>query len=274
MDWLLYTSLFASLCAVGLCMATERLLLGVVPQAGSALHWFILGSSFIVYNIHYVVKKAAPGTSDRYNWTQRNRYWHWIMLASGAVLCMVTTPQLPPRALVACVVLAVLSLAYSLPLLPRGSRRRLKDFGYVKILVLAGVWTIVTSILPMMFWHRSMADYPFEIILRFVLLFVLCLAFDIRDMQVDLDVGIYTLPNRIGLRTTYRLIDLMLVLFAVLATLQFFRYPSAVRWTGSLITAVLAKLAIEWARRHPSDKAYLLYVDGVMLWYAVLLLLH
>lgn len=172
-----------------------------------------------------------------------------------------------------CIVLALLSFAYSLPLLPFTEKRKLRDFGWVKILVLSGVWTIVTSVLPILYWDKSLSAFPYEILLRFVLLFILCLAFDIRDMQTDLQAHIYTLPNKIGERNTYRLINWMIVLFLALGIIQYLRYPSLLRLTGDLLTTLLTWLAIRYTKKHPSDKAYLGLVDGIMLVYAVILLL-
>lgn len=272
-NWILYTSIFAALCALGLCMATEKLILQVMPPVVTPLHFFIFGSSLIVYNIHYVIKKASPQVSDRFVWTQRHRYWHWLLLLTGLLLCNAFWWMFSLNIFLCCIVLALLSFAYSLPLLPFSEKRKLRDFGWVKILVLSGVWTIVTSVLPIIYWNKPLFAFPYEVVLRFVLMFILCLAFDIRDMQTDMQAHIYTLPNKIGVRNTYLLIDSMTVLFAVLCLVQYFRYPFLLRLAGSLLTALLIKLVINYTKKYPSDKAYLGLVDGIMLIYAVMLLL-
>lgn len=272
-NWILYTSVFAALCALGLCMATERLILQIIPPLFTPLHIFISGSCLVIYNIHYVIKKSSVTISDRYRWTQHHRYWHWISLITGLLLCNAFWWMFSIKIFLCCVVLAILSFAYSLPLLPLGEKKKLRDFGWIKIAVLSGVWTIVTSVLPILYWDKQLTAFPYEILLRFVLLFILCLAFDIRDMQTDLKAHIYTLPNRIGERNTYRLIDAMILLFILLGVIQYLRYPSLLRLTGDLLTALLSRLAITYTKNHPSDKAYLGLVDGIMLIYAVILLL-
>ncbi|MDI9320501.1 MAG: hypothetical protein QM530_08530 [Phycisphaerales bacterium] len=73
----------------------------------------------------------------------------------------------------------------------------MKDIGCLKIVLLASVWTSVTAVLPVLFWRASVLQFPFELLIRFAFLLVLCLVFDIRDMEVDLKAGIYTLPNKI-----------------------------------------------------------------------------
>lgn len=271
---MLYTSLFAACCATGMAMATERLIINDIPALFTPLHSFIFGSTLLVYNVHYLVKKSPPGVSDRYGWTQHHRIWNYLIFVTGAVLCIGSVFFLSWKILLACVVLGILSFAYSLPLLPWVSKRRLKDFGWLKIFVLTSVWTIVTSILPILYWDRLMSDFPFEILIRFVFMFTLCVAFDIRDMQTDLDAGIHTLPNTIGVASSYRLMNVTIVLFAVLSIIQYTRYPSEVRLAGELITAAVTKVVIAYTRKYPSDKAYLGLVDGMMLLYALLVLAH
>ncbi|MEI8279065.1 MAG: hypothetical protein WCG87_04825 [Bacteroidota bacterium] len=178
------------------------------------------------------------------------------------------------RIFTACIILGFLSFAYSLPLLPFKNKRRIREFGWVKILVLASVWTIVTSVLPMLFWAKELSNYPFEILIRFVFMFILCVAFDIRDMQTDMDSDIYTLPNLIGECNSYRLMNSMLLLFVLLSIIQYTRYPSVSRLDAQIFTSAGTYWAIRYTRKYPSDRAYLALVDGMMLVYAILILLQ
>lgn len=271
LSWLLYTSLFAAFCALGLSMATERLFLRYFPPLLTSLHALIFGSTLLVYNTHYLIRKSEM--SDRFDWTLRNHYWHYFFWLAGLALCVVSAFFLPFAVLKGCALLALLSFAYSIPLLPFRDKRRLKDFGYLKIVVLTSVWTIVTAVLPMLYWDMSLSDYPFEIMIRFVFMFVLCLAFDLRDMQTDRESRIMTLPNRIGVTNTYRLMYLGTALFAVFSMVQFLRYGQASRFAAELVTALYVLWALGYTRRKPSDMAYLLYVDGAMLFCAVAILL-
>jgi len=273
-NWVLYTSLFAAFCALGMCMATERLLIDAIPPLLTSLHSLVFGSTLVVYNTHYIIKKVVPNASDRYAWTEKNRIWHYIFFISGITMCLGSLFWLSWKILLGCVVLGFLSFAYSIPLLPFENKRRIRDFGWIKITVLTSVWTIVTSVLPMLYWDKPLTAYPYEILIRFVFMFVLCIAFDIRDMQTDLDAQIFTLPNLIGLKNSYRLMNAIIVLFAVLSVIQYFRYPSQTRLIGELIAAVVTKLAIDFTKKHPSDRVYLGLIDGMMLLYALLVLWH
>lgn len=273
-DWLLYTSLFAACCSVGLSMATEKLILGVAPQAFSYLHLLVFSSTLLVYNTHYIIKKSTPELSDRFGWSQHHKLWHRLFLAVGVLGCGISVLHMPQEILEACVILGILSFSYSIPLLPFKDKKRLKDFGWIKILVLTTVWTIVTSVLPILYLNERIDNYPFEILIRFVFMFTLCAAFDIRDMQTDMESGIATLPNLIGEKWTYKLMSAAMILFILMSVIQFSRHPSLGRLAAELVVAVMTKIVIDYSRKHPSDRAYLGLVDGMMLLYAILVLLH
>jgi 4-hydroxybenzoate polyprenyltransferase len=265
-DLILYTSLFTACCATGLCMVTEKLINTASPQLVSHLHILVFGSSLVVYNTAHIIR-----------W-QRNvaglRPWYFLFFGAGAAMVITSLFWLPMQILVACIILAAFTFAYSWPLLPFKNKKRLREYGWLKIAVLAGVWTIVTSILPVLYYAKNISDYPYEILLRFVFIFTLCIVFDIRDMKTDLEHNIYTLPHKVGLKNSYRLIDITLLLFSVLSVLQYFRYPDAGRLAGALLTAIVAKLVVIYLGKHHSNRAYLGLADGVMMVYALLVLLR
>lgn len=270
---MLYTSLFAAICAVGLSMSTEKLLLNKPPFFFTAMHLLVFSSTLFVYNVHYLIKKSTPELSDRFGWSQYHRQYHYLLMSVGIIGCIVSVFFVPFNILIACGVLAALSFSYSIPLLPFKNKKRLKDFGWIKILVLTSVWTIVTAVLPILWHDDNLFDYPYEIMMRFVFMFTLCVAFDIRDMQTDMDAGIATLPNMIGMKGSYKVMSISMILFIIMSVVQYIRHPSLSRVVAELIVAFSVKFAIDYSRDHPSDRAYLGLVDGMMLLYALLVLL-
>ncbi len=272
-NWMLYTSVFAACCALGLSIATEQVLIGNGWSFYSPLHILIFSSTLLVYNTHYLVKKATIDVSDRFSWSVKNRVWHYLFLLLGVVGCSYSIFQLPQKILAACVVLAVLSFAYSIPLLPFKNKKRLKDFGWIKLVVLTSVWTIVTAVLPILYYDMQLGDYAFELGIRFVFMFTLCIAFDIRDMQTDMDEGIATLPNLIGVKNSYVLMTISMLGFILMAVVKFIISQDTGLLIAELVVALFTKLVVDYAKRFPSDRAYLGLVDGMMLLYAVLAIL-
>jgi len=271
--WILYTSLFAALCAVGLCMATEKLLAGHTVELFSALHGFVAANTLCIYNLHYYIKRLPPGLSDRADWSAAHKWVHPLLIALGCLLSFICLFGLPFQVVAVSVGLGFLSLGYSLPVLPFPRKKRLKDWGILKLILLSLVWTCVTVLMPMFYYNKSFRAYEVEFLLRFVFMLPLCIAFDIRDMETDKEQSIYTLPNAIGLKRSVQLMNFCLLLFIALAFWQYFRYPVLSRLLSAFAIAVLTKGMLYFSRRVNSDIFYLLFIDGMMLVYATFILL-
>lgn len=272
-QFLFFTSIFSAACALVLCWASECLFVGKKTQLFSVLHVFVVAGTLVVYNVHYLIKKFTAPLSDQNAWVQGNKHFNYIFLGLGLLLSGIFAFQLPSIMWPICLVLALLSFAYSLPFLPFKNKHRLKDYGWLKIFLLSVVWTCVTALLPLVYHQQILSHYPFDILLRFVFLFILCLAFDIRDRAVDLEAGILTIPNRMGLAKTYRLIAILCILYILLAFVQYFRFGFEDRLVIHLLTAISTFGAIHFVGRHPSDKNYILFIDGQMLLNGLLILM-
>ncbi len=254
-------------------MATERLVNNETPALFNALHLFVLGCTLLVYNIHSIAKIIRSRSNGQ---TANVRFPQAVYFVVGAAgLCMALTgfKVLSWSMIGGCLLLGILSFAYSLPILPFKSRKRLREYGWLKIAALASVWTVVTSILPVLYWHHSIAKFPYEVLLRFAFIFTLCIIFDLRDVRKDAAENIQTLPNTIGLKNSYRLIDVSIIVFMVMSLLQYVRYPVWERLAGSFITAVLTHFVAIYLRKHPTERRYALLGDGLMLVYTGLVFL-
>lgn len=233
----------------------------------SPLHALVFGSTLVEYNLHRIAN-PKPNATDQ----PIALKWHWLMLLAGGIMCIAVF-WMPARVLYYFAALALLALAYSTPLLPFKYKRRIKDFGIGKIMVLTAVWVFSGLLLPILYWHGSIADFTFERIGRYLFIFCLCLAFDIRDTQEDAGKHINTLPNTIGVPNSYRAIHILLIIYLLLGTWQFAVDHDSRHVIAVAGTAIAAWLAIAYSKRRPSAYAYLGLVDGVMLLYGLLIML-
>ena len=265
-DLLLYTSIFTACCAVGMCMATEKFVNNTTPELFNPLHFLLFGGTLMVYNAPRIYPRRG-------RLLQPFRTWYVVLFLAGAGIALpsICWLQLPVIAL--CMALALVTFPYSLPLLPFKDKKRLRDYGWLKILVLAGVWTVATSLLPQVYWHKNPLDFPFEALLRFVLIFTLCVVFDIRDMAPDRRNNIETLPHKIGIDNSYRIINTTLLLFVLISIFQFMLHPAPERLVAAWTTAFVAWLVVGYLKKRPSERAYMGLADGVMLVYATLILI-
>ncbi len=263
-DFCLYTFVFIAVCACGLCMATEKLVGGVQPAVVSALHLLIFGSTLVVYNVPFLLHRNANTVGLRAR---------AAVVVMGAVTVATTWPVLGNDCRYLCIFMGALSLAYSLPVLPLKDKKRLRDYGSLKIAVLAGVWTLATCLLPIMAMGKAPITFPFEIALRFIFMFALCLLFDLRDIDEDRRNNIGTVAAKLGIRNGFRVVYAAVSVFLVLSVWQYVRHPAGLRLAGAVVTALawlpVAKLV--WARG--TTRIYMVAADGLMLLYSVIVLM-
>jgi len=125
--------------------------------------------------------------------------------------------QIPFEILLYFSPLALLTVLYIVPFLG-GFQKNLREVSYLKIFIVAGVWSGVTSTIPLLANGSEMdANLVLHFAQRALFILVLILPFEIRDVQLDLK-DIRTLPQKIGVDQTKRF-GLALLLFAL--TLEF-----------------------------------------------------
>ncbi len=169
--------------------------------AWSGLIGFIFCATLFVYAVHRVVgldKVAEFKDKGRFQViaTFRSHIVVYAILAAlGAILFF---SFLKWHIQLAVIIPALLALGYVLPFLT--GRRRMRDIHFVKIFMIATVWTLVTVGLPFL-----NSELPFSssisclFVERFLFIFAITIPFDIRDLQVDQHTQVKTIPSSIGI---------------------------------------------------------------------------
>ncbi len=254
-------------------MATEKLIFhynGITGQIlpVSWLHLLIFGGTLLIYN----TPRLIPKPYGKIRKSRKHFGWYLLFFTIGLISVISSSYSLPAVVIKLMAVLGAISFAYYLPLLPLKDKRRLRDFGWLKIFVLTMVWTMVTCILPIIYHNNNPLNFPFDISERLLFIFTLCIVFDIRDIKTDIGNNIRTLPGRLGLRYSYQVINVALTFFVLVCLIQYTRYHYQGRLIAGLATAIITWLVISYLKNHTSDRAYNALADGVMLIYAVLAL--
>jgi 4-hydroxybenzoate polyprenyltransferase len=246
---------FVALCAVAL--AIEVSIVAGVPFERLGFYLFVFFATWSSYRLHDLLQPA--------------RRWRTMLLLTATLVsaCSLQLTMLPWVA-----VSTILSLAYSLPILPGG--RRMREWGLVKIISLVGVWTIITAYLPAQ-GQLDTATMAMLLTRRFLFMFALCLAFDARDRTIDAQAGIRTLPVLLGDAGSIIAIRVALLTFAMLVLVKPFMTgehqgasPMAI---ALVVSAVVSWLAIERVRRRPAGAFYYhSCIDGMMAMQGLLVL--
>ena len=196
---LLYGNFWIALAALSLIGHTSFIFRGQFVL--DALVGFSFFGTLCLYAIHRII-----GMSKAHEYFQLNRYTvitrykfhielYAVLGAIGAGLCFLF---LKSNTQLAVVIPSLLSLAYVLPIF--GNKKRLRDLDDIKIFLVAGVWAWITVILPAVEYELL----PYRgIVLCFIertlFVFAITLPFDIRDLSVDGQTQVKTIPGRIGI---------------------------------------------------------------------------
>jgi len=227
--FLVRSQILVGLGGAGMTLAGS-LLQGIAPSWRLAAVAF--GYIFAMHVLNHFLDKEA----GQYNDPDRAAFLtkhHRFLIGSGAaaslaalVLCL----ELGGIAFLAVALMSALGLAYSLPVLPRFLRRRLKieslkDIPGSKTLSAALAWAVIAVILPPL---SSPGPFPPPPLTAAAFLYVAslvlarCALFDLLDVQGDLIVGKETIPIVLGERRTRRLLVWLLgssLVWLVLAAL-------------------------------------------------------
>jgi 4-hydroxybenzoate polyprenyltransferase len=271
LEFILFTSIFVAGCAVAFCMETN-ILLGV-PLNNFSFYAFVFGATIVQYNLHYIVKKVAAKDSARLRWSLRNKNIHLILLIAGSFLILFSLFSFHLEHFFILFVLGCVSFLYSFPFLPFAKKKRIKDYGFLKITTLALLWTLVTVWFPVSGHAYDTGLFIFVFIKRLLFMFILCLLFDMRDIEVDNSEDIKTLAVVLGHKKSYTLSYLLLFVFVLLSVAQYFYFPQMRFLVPMILSAAAAFVTIEITKKSNSDFVYLAGIDGMMLLQAILVYL-
>ena len=144
--FLLYGNVLEGAIAVGFLLGTYALL-----QLPPSLPLLVLAfcGTFLTYQFERALR---PAPEDSYNqparlsWIRSHQPYVWISSTLALVLALGVLPFLQPATLLVGLLLALLSLSYVVPLLPR--RRRLKSVWFLKPVLIGGAWALGGVLLP------------------------------------------------------------------------------------------------------------------------------
>ena len=190
-DFYLDASIHVALAIFSLVHVTALTLNINVPQE---LYIFIFFGSISCYNF---VKYGVE--AEKYILVA-NRYHKNIQFFSFGCLLIAFYQMflLSERVLISLFVLIAITGLYALPVLPK--HKNFRSLSGLKILIVATVWAGTTVILPaisrleVITWNVKVEAFQ-----RFMLVLVLLVPFEIRDLKYD-SVALKTLPQRVGVK--------------------------------------------------------------------------
>ena len=221
----------------------------------------VVGYSFIKYGVE----------AEKY-WLVSKKYYRYIRFFS--VLCFLGSVfflvQLKSAVWYGVAVLGLLTLLYAIPFL--GRFKNLRNVGGFKIFMVSLIWSGFTVMLPVLEANLSFDwDIGVVAIQRFVLVFVLILPFDVRDMEKDAP-SLQTIPQRLGIQKT---ILLGIALSLLVLAMTFLKDNLSLREISMnvVLVAVLIQILLQ-VKRNDSKYFAAFWVESIpVFWMLIWLLL-
>ena len=257
LNFLLYANVWIAVCATSMVLLTEWRLNGTLVL--NPLNGFVFFSTWSLYCGHRLVgmeRVKRFRNEGRYRVIYRYRRHivaYAVIGALGAIFCFW---QLPRPVQLWTIAPALVSLGYVLPFL-RG--KRLRDFDFWKIFLVAGAFAWVTVALPW-FHHRPGSPPDVWLLLeRFCFIFAITIPFDIRDLRVDAHTRVRTIPALLGVWRSKGLAIALLIASVVFLFLGGWEIS-----LGFVLTFPLVAMLIWQASREREDAYYTGFLDGTM----------
>lgn len=270
---LIYGNIFVACCAASLVAMSQLLLFGQARHDGAL--GLVFFSTLLVYNLDRVLGTSPEDRHDRsarHLWTNTHDRALWALASCGALGAALCALTLPPKVILAMLLLGAISLSYSVPVLRyKGKWRRLKEIPGLKLLLIGWVWALATVSLPAAL--GAQADPPnlsgpqSEQALallgqRLLFIVAITLPFDVRDLARDRAANILTLPHLLGLQYT-RALGVVLALGSGLWA-WWMPWPLPLRLSLVITNLIGAALILKAHERQP-ELYYSLLLDGTML---------
>ena len=253
---------------------TELLLFNEL--ATSLLTYFVFFATLFLYAIHRIVGlvKVKPFL-EKYRYSIiyhfRNHIKVYAFLGGlGALVCFFYLSFANQLLLV---IPAILSLGYVLPFV-KGDKR-LRDFDYIKIFLVAIVWGVITVLMPLLERTTDLTLSHFLILSeRMFFIFAITLPFDIRDLKIDAHIDVKTIPSMIGIDKTKKLALLCLILVIVFAGMNLYLGTYQVPFLIAISLSCFSTLLfVNYSDQTDADYFFTGLMDGTMILQFLLVLL-
>jgi 4-hydroxybenzoate polyprenyltransferase len=159
----------------------------------------------------------------------------------------------------------VLTLLYSIPLLPFKQLDFARRAGFLKTVLLAFTWMFVTAYLPLSANQLQFSTTGILIMAkRFLFMLMLCILFDNRDINVDKVHGLHSLATDLSPKTMQWLIY---TVFTLLFGFNFFLGKNGIstgQVTALQLSALITLVVYYYSKRKQSYFFYYFIVDGMM----------
>ncbi|HTD41354.1 MAG TPA: hypothetical protein VK671_12085 [Mucilaginibacter sp.] len=270
-DFLLFSNVFMSLCAVAQGLLTFYLIDSkpIYPVLG-----LLFTSTLGIYNFCILISRPKIPEKSPY---RRIRWFfsHYRLMVTFTIVSLLSLIPLffliTTGSKILLIFLAVLSFGYGLPLFTIGEQKfGLRNIPGLKLFMITLVWTMSCVLLPILEAQSmhlatiSMRDTTILIAKRFLFIAALAIPFDIRDLFEDKQLGLKTIPVAWGEKNAYLFCQVLLAGYIVLLFLFRNNGFTTDFWALTLSVIITGWLIFK-AKWEKNEYYYFFFLDGVLI---------
>lgn len=262
LKFILSHSVFIAFCAIGLCCQTH-ILLGLQEQPD--LYGFVFFSTLCSYNFYWLLSKFYfSGRRFSVSFFLNNLSFALLFICSAAgVMFFLFRLQ---NLLLYMVPGVLLTLLYTLPLMPFSFTKKLQKAGFLKTTLLALTWAYVTAILPAApFLPGQCIPVAVLFCSRFFFMLLLCIIFDMRDISVDKMNGLHSLATDVPEKKMNIIIHVVFIFYLITGLIVRNYFHAGAQMVSFLIITFVIWIVYRLSLKPQGYYFYYFLVDGLML---------
>ncbi|MGC4231666.1 MAG: UbiA family prenyltransferase [Niabella sp.] len=263
-DFIIFSNIFIALCAVLMAAYSTHLLSSAwIPRQFAG---FLFFSTLASYSIHwYLTDETTETTASRTSWLAKNKRVHAIFFIISSIGCVIFLLQ--ELSYIKWILPAIfLTLLYTAPKFPFRPFVSLKKLILGKTILLALMWTYITSFLPFLIMEKTLQwQHICFFVNRFTLIFPICILFDLRDKEYDKATGVKSLVTLLSRQKIKKIFNGVIIL-NILSVLQL-AWLSQLGFVDNfilLIPTILTFALYTNATKTKNDYLFYFILDGLM----------
>lgn len=278
-DFLLFSNIFMSLCAVAQALVTYML---ISSPPSPAVLVLLFTSTLGIYNFCILITKPQHPEASSFKRVRCFFRYYRLMVIFTLLALLSLVPlffMLSTASKLLLIFLSILSFAYGFPLFKVGNHQfGLRNIPGLKPFLITLVWTLSCVLLPILESQSrnlstiSAEDASILLAKRFLFIGALTIPFDIRDLFHDRQAGLKTIPVAWGEKNAYLFCQALLAGYIMLLFLFRNNGFSTDFWALTL-SVVATGILIFNARWKKNEYYYFFWLDGVLILQYVALLL-
>jgi 4-hydroxybenzoate polyprenyltransferase len=267
----LYSSLHISIAVTALIALTYYIAVQTIDPVYLGFCFF---ATLLMYNVHrlFGIRKIPDTLIDpRFEVIkgyESHLVFYGIIGILGTGLCYLF---LRNEQQISLLLPIIISAGYALPLFTK--KKRIRDFPFVKIFLIAVIWSWVSSWVPLLDSNFNNSEKMWLCLDRALFIFAITIPFDVRDLKVDETTHVKTIPGAIGVSRALQLayISLLIAFF-----ICFLLYKQNMYSTGMLVGTFISYSFTGWlihlTNQKRSDYFYSGILDGTMISHALIII--